>query len=392
MFNAVDALIAAHAPLPPPEERERLRKAHGLTQEQVAAALNVRRATVVSWENGRTEPRPPQREAYARLLDKLAELYPTTPASPAQDSAMPGTCTRPAAPPPRTAEPASWPMPSPAPQASAATAEYPTDQRPVGLSSAAATAKPTPPPAAFDPRFANGPLAVVDVTDGQLLAYCVSGLVLDVPAKSIAALLDWTLNEAKLGAPRLSRNGKDADPLIVLTPAACERYGLPVQLSDEECLSGRLSEGSEIIKQLARAQWQLTRRGFDPWARIYRPAQGGKCACVQLCIPSWNALDARSWGNAGQLPAAELAQLLGTYATREMTPRGSTAVTGLELMTALRPPTRASEPDADGGRHGVQSTGSLGKEPVDCTPCEAPDGHPLSPTCPASISRPQPRC
>ncbi|MZE51673.1 transcriptional regulator, partial [Streptomyces sp. SID5770] len=35
-----------------------------------------------------------------------------------------------------------------------------------------------------DPRFENGPLAVVDVEDGKVLAYCTGGLVLDVPAKS----------------------------------------------------------------------------------------------------------------------------------------------------------------------------------------------------------------
>lgn len=76
LFAAVDALIAGQPPLPPPAERVRLRKAHGLTQEEVAEALQVRRPTVLSWEAGRTEPRPPQREAYARLLSKLAELYP----------------------------------------------------------------------------------------------------------------------------------------------------------------------------------------------------------------------------------------------------------------------------------------------------------------------------
>ena len=65
-------------------------------------------------------------------------------------------------------------------------------------------------------------------TDGQVLAYCVGGLVLDVPAKSLPALVDWTLKEAKLGQPKLSGPGKDADPLLVLTEAALERYGLPV--------------------------------------------------------------------------------------------------------------------------------------------------------------------
>ncbi len=72
---------------------------------------------------------------------------------------------------------------------------------------------------------------------------------------------------------------------------------------------------------------------------------------MQLCIPSWHALDFRPWGPAAQLPSADLARVLGLYASRVMTPRGSTAVTGLELMTALHPPTRASQPRADGRRH-----------------------------------------
>jgi hypothetical protein len=30
-----------------------------------------------------------------------------------------------------------------------------------------------------------------------------------------------------------------------------------------------------------------------------------------LCIPSWDALDARHWADAAQLPPGELARLLG---------------------------------------------------------------------------------
>ncbi|MBT2445424.1 transcriptional regulator, partial [Streptomyces sp. ISL-36] len=232
-------------------------------------------------------------------------------------------------------------------------------------------------PPGADPRFAHGPLAVVDVEDGQAFAYCVGGLVLDVPAKSLPSLVQWTLTEAKLGAPKLSGPGKDADPLIVLTEAACERYGLPVRLTDQERLTGRLPEGHKVIKQLVRADWKLTKRGFGPWARIYRPAQGSARSCVQLCVPSWDALDTRHWDGAAALPPAELARLLGVYASRVMTPRGSTAVTGLELMTALHPPTRASEPDENGVRHSEHNPGSLGRNPVDPAPCEAPDGHPL---------------
>ncbi|WP_406713405.1 MULTISPECIES: hypothetical protein [Streptomyces violaceusniger group] len=64
----------------------------------------------------------------------------------------------------------------------------------------------------MDPRFAHGPLAVVDVVDGQVWAYCAGGLILDIPAKSLPSLVEWTLAEARLGAPRLNRNVRDADP------------------------------------------------------------------------------------------------------------------------------------------------------------------------------------
>ncbi|MFJ3213991.1 telomere-associated protein Tap [Streptomyces flaveolus] len=398
LFDAVDALVASRSALPPAQERKRLRVAHGLTLDEVAAALKVRRATVSGWESVKkpVEPRGPEREAYARLLRRLADLYTApeetavpVPVPSASDSvealAVPADQTPEAAAMPapvNTQPPASAPAPAAVP-ASASRPERTTrpssaSRRP-GVKKAAPASTPASTPAgSADPRFENGPLAVVDVdADGQVLAYCTGGLVLDVPAKTIPALVDWTLREAKLGQPRLSGPGKDADPLLVLTETALEYYGLPVTLTEEERLAGRIPEGHKVVKQLVRAEWKLTKRGFGPWARIYRPATGLARACVQLCIPSWHALDTRHWGQAAQLPPAELARVLGVYASRVMTPRGSTAVTGLELMTALHPPTRASEPDADGKRHSEHNPGSLGKDPVDPAPCEAPDGHPL---------------
>ncbi|MGC0387468.1 telomere-associated protein Tap [Streptomyces sp. SAI-129] len=376
LFDAVDALVASRSPLPSAEERKRLRVAHGLTLEEVAAALKVRRATVSGWESSKkpTEPRGPEREAYARLLDKLAELYPAPPEgsvpAPAEGR-VPSMGPVPGAAVVRAVEQA----PAPAPPSPAPAGAPSSKVRHAGTRQAA------PSGAAEDdrgPRFENGPLAVVDVdADGRVLAYCTGGLVLDVPAKSVPALVDWTLLEARLGQPKLSGPGKDADPLLVLTEAALKRYGLPVALTEEERLAGRLREGHKVVKQLARADWKLTKRGFGPWARIYRPATGSARACVQLCIPSWHALDSRHWGEAGQLPPAELARVLGVYASRVMTPRGSTAVTGLELMTALHPATRASAADATGKRRPEHNPGSLGADPVDCAPCEAPDGHPL---------------
>lgn len=75
LFDAVDALVASRSPLPP-AERKRLRAAHGLTIDEVAAALQVRRATVSGWEAGKTEPRPPEREAYAPTARQARRALP----------------------------------------------------------------------------------------------------------------------------------------------------------------------------------------------------------------------------------------------------------------------------------------------------------------------------
>ncbi|MFE9597779.1 helix-turn-helix domain-containing protein [Streptomyces hokutonensis] len=65
-------------PLPPPKERRRLREAASLTQAQLAEWVGVSRETVRAWETGRTSPRGRKREAYAKLLNDLAEDTPST--------------------------------------------------------------------------------------------------------------------------------------------------------------------------------------------------------------------------------------------------------------------------------------------------------------------------
>ena len=72
------ALLDLPAPstLPSLPERERLRRAQGLTQAQVAEVLGVNRVTVAKWEAGRCEPRGEVREQYAELLRLIAERHP----------------------------------------------------------------------------------------------------------------------------------------------------------------------------------------------------------------------------------------------------------------------------------------------------------------------------
>lgn len=149
----------------------------------------------------------------------------------------------------------------------------------------------------------------------------------------------------------------------------------PPALEDRRGL--RLADDHPVVRGITRARWKLTRRGFGPWARVYRPAQGGRRHCVQFAVLPWGALDSRAWQSADRLPPAGLAAVLGTYARRVITPRGSTAVSGLETMTALRPPTRAVKDEESGAWISAPMPGSL-TGPVDPAPPEAPDEHPVA--------------
>jgi BetR domain len=300
---------------------------------------------------------PAQQAVMNRLDGWTPTAAPAAPAPPADTAAAPPAAAAPASAP--AASPAAAPAPQPAPAADR------------GTRARRAPTRPAPGPA-VDPRFASGPLAVLD-GDGR--AYCPGGLVLDCPADTLPKVVEWALGEARLGAARLHRWGKDGDPLIVLTAGAAERLGLPARLEDRDRM--RLPEDHPAVKQILRAKWQLTRRGFGPWPRIYRPAQGGQRHCVQFAVVPWDALDTRAWGDAATLPAPELARILGTYATRVLTPRGASAVCGLELMTALRPPTRPVRDPATGTYTSGPVKGSL-ITPVDCAPPEAPPEHPAA--------------
>ncbi|MFI6730124.1 telomere-associated protein Tap [Streptomyces atratus] len=372
LFANIDALLKEEPQLPPPAERARLREAAGITQARLAQALKSTTQTVKNWENGRSEPKPPRLEAYQRLLNGWAARFPAhgtitapAPAPAPQPEPVPDTFTGPAAAtePEETATPQT-PAVQAAPERPAARPA--TSRRPA----AKKAAKP-----ALDPRFPHGPLAVLD---GDGSAYGVDGIVLDCPATTIPQLVEWTLKESGLGAAKLHRNGKDSDPLIVLTAAAAVKLGLPERLEGhEQRRSLRLPEDHPVVKQVTKAKWQLTQRGFGPWARIYRKAAGNQRQCVQLAVLSWDALDERSWPGVSEMEPADVARVLGVYAQRVITPRGSTAVSGLELMTALRPPTRAVQDRESGNWVSGHNPGSLGTEPMDPAPPEARPEHPV---------------
>ncbi|MFD8784472.1 telomere-associated protein Tap [Kitasatospora sp. NPDC059599] len=500
LFASIDALLERPRlveDLPMPAERERLRKLGEYTQEELAAALKTRRETIVRWEAGTTQPRPPKREVYIRFLATLALRHGTVeptewlhraqatglvlspPSSPAdtagaaepaqpaataepaearvsvspapapapvvpaafggqQDQAVeldrspsgelvtepPAPCVRCGRPTPYrsggrpvhmggrcTAVPASAPPAAdttvhrPAPQIPAPPAGAPHRSAPVAAPRPTGTSRPAAPsqpsrarktpaktataagPAGWEAaaaaRFPSGPLAVVDTAaDGRgLAAYLADGGPAPTApgGRTLAEVVEWAL-ETKLGQGRLHRHGKDGDALVVLTDAALAELGLPPMGRDEKTefvpRLGRLPDSHKQVKALTKAGWLLTQRGLGPWARVYRTPEDGKRVCVQLCVPAWGALASGGWQIPDGLDAPALARLLGTYATRVLTPRGSTAVCGLELVTALRPPTRAVRTEAGWASGPVE--GSRPKEAFDPAPPEVPDVHPLA--------------
>ncbi|MDQ0986482.1 helix-turn-helix domain-containing protein [Streptomyces sp. V2I9] len=84
----------AAEPLPSPKERRRLRETKALSEEQVAAAVGVTRATVRSWETGRTSPRGRKRALYAKIIAPEPEPEPEPKPKPEPEPvkvAAPGT-------------------------------------------------------------------------------------------------------------------------------------------------------------------------------------------------------------------------------------------------------------------------------------------------------------
>ncbi|MFC8838676.1 telomere-associated protein Tap [Streptomyces griseoincarnatus] len=369
LFASVDALLEEEPQLPPPVERARLREAAGITQARLAAALKTSTQSVKNWENGRSEPKEPRLSAYQRLLQGWAAKYPAH----ATPAAAPLSTTAP------QPEPISKTFTDSTATAKTETATPAKSAAAAPLQHSATSPRHTTPQKAVkpatDPRFPNGPLAVLD---GDGCAHGINGTVLNCPSRTIPELVEWTLCESGLGAPKLHRYGKDSDPLIVLTAAAAVKLGLPERLEGhEQRRSLRLPADHPVVKQTAEAKWRLTQRGFGPWARIYRKTQGNQRQCVQLAILSWDALDERSWPGVSEMEPTDIARVLGLYAQRVITPRGSTAVSGLELMTALRPPTKAVRDPQTGNWVSGHNQGSLGAEPMDPAPPEATPEHPV---------------
>ncbi|WP_460037452.1 helix-turn-helix domain-containing protein [Streptomyces cavourensis] len=146
---------AAAPPLPSPKERRRLREAKSLSEEQVAEAVGVTRATVRSWETGRTSPRGRKRALYAKLLapdpapaSASASASASAPEPKPRPTRASAPATTPQAPAPETAPSLAAPAPDPvpAPTAPAAPATSPAQSTPSAPAAPPPPSEPAPKP------------------------------------------------------------------------------------------------------------------------------------------------------------------------------------------------------------------------------------------------------
>lgn len=89
--NSVEALLEEArlaAAMPPPAERFRLREAAGFSRAHIAATVGVGRSTIANWETGVSDPTPPARLPYLRILKGLAEIYPPPATAPDSVTAL----------------------------------------------------------------------------------------------------------------------------------------------------------------------------------------------------------------------------------------------------------------------------------------------------------------
>ncbi|OFA48226.1 hypothetical protein BEN35_18955 [Streptomyces fradiae] len=228
--------------------------------------------------------------------------------------------------------------------------------------------------------FDWGPFAVLD---GEGVAHLGGGSTMPCPATTVRDLVTWVADRP-IGSPRLTAHGRDGDPLVVLMPEAAERLGLP---ATDDPRHRALPADHPVLADLAAHGWEVPVRGgrpwFSAWVRIFQRVERGRRS-VQLAILSWGAL-APSLGwplpvDDNRRPLSTTAQVvafLTAYAQRVMTPVSSTAATGQELMTALRPPTRPWREPGATKTSSAWVEGSL-HVAVDPAPCEVPREHPLA--------------
>jgi hypothetical protein len=219
------------------------------------------------------------------------------------------------------------------------------------------------------------PLGAVLLADADRL-YLGDGSDLS-PCDTLADVLELAAGIG-LGAPRLHKAARDDGPAVYLTPAACERYGIPAE-PDPDDASGRglaLAEDHPAAVALRAAGWHV--KALRTSAQVWRPAP--ERASVTLTLLGWiGHADPAGLGallDGGPSPAS-LARRLGHLAALIVAPSWTAGVTAERMMTALRPAERVRRDAQTGNLTRTPVPGSL-RGPARPSVYDAPDSHPVA--------------
>ncbi|MFE0649031.1 sigma factor-like helix-turn-helix DNA-binding protein [Streptomyces sp. NPDC059534] len=304
-MNRSTADSAPSFTLPAPKERRRLREALALSEEQVAEAMGVTKATIRAWEAGRSAPRGRKREAYAKLLGSCEDTAPApaptaaatpTAASPetrtaasaeaqaqaqtaasaqaqAQSGAGAGAGARPPARPPADA-----PVSAPAPAVPAATGvTSPANVRPKSAVKRAAKPPRAPSPA---PAIASGPARKGPPRPQERLKPVAAEMADPMGAETAS----WAEAGSRAEAP-------EATPVVPgLTPeeAFDELYAhaAPGLVHQTYLLTGRRRLSRESVEQAFHQAW-------DHWPEVAvdaDPVGWVRAAAYEYALSPWHRL------------------------------------------------------------------------------------------------------
>ncbi|MFJ3998835.1 helix-turn-helix domain-containing protein [Streptomyces parvus] len=240
---------AAVPPLPSPKERRRLREAKSLSEDEVAAAVGVTRATVRSWETGRTSPRGRKRALYAKLIAPEPTVKPT-----AKPTAKPTVVTAKAA----------------------AAGARPAADRPAAEPAAApaATEPPEAPPLPEAPPPPSDPRAGAGTADGPSRAPEAPGR----PSGAAEAPGEGRTSPAEAPGERRTSPGEAFDELYARTA--------PGLVRQTYLLTGRRALARESVERAFELAWQRW-----PEVAVDRdPAGWVRAAAYEYAMSPWHRL------------------------------------------------------------------------------------------------------
>jgi hypothetical protein len=197
------------------------------------------------------------------------------------------------------------------------------------------------------PQVERVAAVAVDVVDGVLVVD-VDSVPAPGGAATLAGLFGWIGAGLPLGVERAHRDGRDTDGTVCLSAAACSALKLPAKLPTTPAAAARFD--AKMRKAATAAGLELSGEIGTGFKAFRRRGAGGPKVSVKVLITPWLGQGDVAAQKSGQLvtalattadggtDAATLARRLRAFvADMGVAPGATAAVTGMNLLDALRP-------------------------------------------------------